>query len=179
MSMSHKAFVFDYRRFAEELRGLLLDALRSGDCEPIRSLIVEAPSAFRDPYEGEPLDSDWESLIATKDAHQYGDFALTKYYDPVDDIGVNGDWMELDDVLAEHGLSALLLGEPLGSRDAGGYFDPGKMGSYFQTESGVRENLLRLEQLERQHPDLVEKMRPVRAMLERAVRAGHGIYATF
>jgi hypothetical protein len=105
--------------------------------------------------------------------------ALTKYYDPNDDIGVNGDWMELDDILDPHGVWALLLGKPLGSRDAGGYFDPGKMGSYFQTESDVRDNLGRLEQFERQHPELVEQMQPVRAMLERAAHVGRGLYATF
>lgn len=177
--MDHKAFAFDHRGFAEGLRGQLLEAMRTGDCEPLRALIDREPSAYQHPDEPGPLDPEWESIIGTNDVHALGDVALTKYYEPMDDIGVDGDWMALDDILVRFGMRALLLGEPLGSREAGGYFDPGKMGSYFQTEADVRSNLRRLDEARRQHPDLVEKTRSVRAMLERAAQAGRGIYATF
>ncbi len=117
MSMNHKAFAFDDRTFTEELRGLLVEALRTGEGGALKSFIDADPSAFEDPDEGGPLDDSWQSVIATGDPQTCGDVALTKYYDPTDDIGVDGDWMELDLVLAQHDLRAVLLGEPLGSRD--------------------------------------------------------------
>src|SRR5256885_898845 len=80
--MEHKAFLFAYDSFNAELRPVLEHALRSRDYGPLVSFISDNLADLRDPYEGRPLGADWEAMIETHDAHQYGDFSLTKYYDP-------------------------------------------------------------------------------------------------
>jgi hypothetical protein len=51
MSMSHKAFLFDDTAFDRELRGILGEALRTGDCAALKSFVVQQLSALKDPYE--------------------------------------------------------------------------------------------------------------------------------
>lgn len=177
MSMLHKAFVFDERAFRVELRGLLERALRDGDVAPLRAFIEAHRGRLSDPYEGEPLDHDWESQIEYKDAHQYGDFALTRYYQPKEDLGLGADWQELGEFLEEHGLSEeILLGIPLDD------FDPGKQGSYFQDSATVSENLRKLDEIIQGEPELPElpaRLAPLRAMLDAAARRAMGLYVTF
>src|SRR5579859_5274373 len=48
-------------------------ALVTGDCAGLVSFINANLDSLRDPYEGEPLGTDWEGMIETQDAHQYGD----------------------------------------------------------------------------------------------------------
>jgi len=130
MSMIHKAFVFEYDAFQSDLRAKLEQSLQTGDVEPLQEFIQSNRSRITDPYEGEPLADDWESLIESKDAHKYGDFALTRYYDPREDIGLGADWDRVDDLVGSEG-TAIVLGTPFGPSD--NPFDPGKMGSYLQT----------------------------------------------
>lgn len=170
--MEHKAFVFRHRDFERELRPLLEEALASGSPDRLIVFIKANPDNFRDPYEGEPLGEDWEDQIETKDVHQYGDFALTKYYDPSADIGLGRKWEEVQRALeSELGTSAAILGQPVGTQDR--FFDPGKMGSYFQSEDDVRRNLTQLEHAGRQ------ALEPAVALLRRAAGEGAGLYVTF
>jgi hypothetical protein len=173
MSMDHKAFVFDDDAFRSELRGLLERALQHGDIAPLRAFIETHRGELSDPYEGAPLDRDWESQVEIKDAHQYGDFALTKYYEPADDVGLGADWQALGEGLCSHGFSEhALLGTPLAS------FDPGKQGSYFQSPATVRENLRRVEELIATKPALAGQLAALRSMLDAAARRAMGLYIT-
>ena len=74
---------------------------------------------LRDPYEGEPLGADWESLIETGDAHQYGDVALTKYYDPLADIGLGASWERVQELVANDPtlMESPILGSTIGPKD--------------------------------------------------------------
>jgi hypothetical protein len=175
--MEHKAFLFDYDSFERELRPILADALRSGDNGALVSFINTNLSELRDPYEGEPLSVDWEAMIETLDPHQYGDFALTKYYNPVSDIGLGAAWDLLQELIATD-LSLTespILGSIIGAKDDP--FDPGKMGSYFQSAQQVRHNqryLLNLAKEERS-----EVLNRAIKMLETAADASTGLYVTF
>ncbi len=178
MSMSHKAFVLDADRFQAELRATLERALADGDVEPLRRFIAAHRGELTDPYEGAPLDDDWESMIETRDAHQYGDFALTRYYDAGDDLGLGDGWRELGELLEREGVGErAILGTPVGA--PGNAFDPGKMGSYFQSPPEVRANLQRVDALAQRRPDLADRLAPARAMLAAAASAARGLYVTF
>jgi hypothetical protein len=132
MSMEHKAFVFDYHAFQEQLSIVLREALGAGRVSALPEFIKRNIGALRDPNTGERLGVDWESAVVPKDVHQYADVALTKFYDPSRDRGLGYRWEELQEALARHDLMpSILLGSAFGF--ARNYFDPGKMGAYFQT----------------------------------------------
>src|SRR5207302_666883 len=92
MPMHHKAFVLDHAGFLRELGEVLYRALATGDCGPLVRFIEAHRGSLTDPYEGEPLEASWESMLETRDAHQYGDFALTRFYDPRADDGLAYEW---------------------------------------------------------------------------------------
>ncbi len=170
--MEHKAFLFRFRDFQKELRPILEASLASGDVTPVIAFITSDLRSFRDPYEGESLGDDWEDLLETKDVHQYGDFALSKYYDLGDDIGLGARWQEVQEPLErELGASTAVLGQLVGVED--NYFDPGKMGAYFQSESDVRAHLREVERLSQ------PALQPLVELLRRAATAGAGLYVTF
>lgn len=167
--MEHKAFVFDDAGFARALQPLLEESLRSDDVAPLREFIKAHRQDLRDPYEGAPLDDDWESMIERREADQYGDFALTMYYDPSVDVGLGVQWQAIADALATQGISAhLLLGTAIPR------FDPGKQGSYFQSAREVSEALHRIEQVRDS-----SSVAPALTMFRAAASAGRGLYVTF
>ena len=175
--MEHKAFLFDYSTFDQELRVILENALASGDCSVLTSFINRQLDSLRDPYEGDRLDSEWQSLIETKDAHQYGDFALTKYYDPLTDIGLGMSWEFVQQYITkDRTLSASpILGETIGPET--NTFDPGKMGSYFQSAQQVQEHLKHFLQDHRAIHS--QQLRDALEMLTQAVNENKGLYVTF
>jgi len=75
--MEHKAYTFDFASFDVELRPILEKVLRTGELDSLIDFIVRHLENLSDPYEGEPLNENWEQLIESRDPHQYGDFALT------------------------------------------------------------------------------------------------------
>jgi hypothetical protein len=179
MSIEHKAFVFDYRRFEAELLPCLLRALDSGSVEELRELIEAERGAYVDPYGFQKLGDDWEEMIETRDPHQYGDFALTKYYDGNKDIGLGYNWESVQSIFKNE-LPAepdVTLGMSL--RGKLGAFDPGKMGSYFQSPEQVSAHLRRLTNLLESKPSLSSLLLPLAAMLKAAVGEQRGLYITF
>jgi hypothetical protein len=72
---------------------------------------------------------------------------------------------------------AVILGTPL--RPEREPFDPGGIGSYFQTEAAARSNLAEVEQLIRDNPSGLDKLQPVATMLRAAAKAERGLYVTF
>jgi hypothetical protein len=175
--MEHKAFLFDYDSFERELRAILEDALRSGDHSGLVSFINANLGDLRDPYEGEPLGADWEAMIETQDPHQYGDFALTKYYNPTADIGLGAAWENLQELIANDPLltESPILGSTIGLKDDP--FDPGKMGSYLQSAQQVRQNQRYLANLAKK--ERAEVLNRAIQMLQEAVDANTGLYVTF
>lgn len=133
--MSHKAFAFDWDSFAGELLPLLERSLSERDEGALRNFIEANLQHCRDPYEGEPLGSDWQSGLETGDIQELADFALTRYYNPSDAHGLSGLWMTIIAELPAEARAAL-LGFPIGHET--NRFDPGLMGAYFQTPEMVR-----------------------------------------
>ena len=176
MSMEHKAFVFDYAAFERELRPTLLRALASGESADLVRFIDRAQCEFSDPYEGRPLRDDWQGALSNRDVHEYGDYALTKYYDPACDIGLSYDWQEVALELESHGLSEMiLLGSALES--GGRVFDPGRMGSYVQSAVQVVANLDRVTAAISHIVATERALVRVRDML--ALAREQGLYVTF
>ncbi|QDT66000.1 hypothetical protein [Calycomorphotria hydatis] len=173
--MEHKAFLFNYEQFEHELLPKLRDALTSTDCSELISFIKFNLATLSDPYEGEQLTPDWESLLETKDVHQYGDFALTKYYDPADDIGLGTIWQQIQELMPLSRSSSPILGITVGTADDP--FDPGKMGSYFQSKSQVQDSLDHLCQLAQKHSS--EELNEAIDLLQTASRQQLGLYVTF
>jgi hypothetical protein len=170
--MSHKAYAFDWRRFRDDaLYQALLASLRSGDPAPVAQYIQLHRDEIRDPYAGQPLAPDWQATLSNADVHEYGDFALTRFYDPAADQGIAESWSAVESALPNDDRAALLgfaLGEP------GHEFDPGRQGSYFQTHEQAIASLRRVERFQR--PDEVA---PYATLLRTCVAAGLGTYVTF
>lgn len=175
--MEHKAFLFDSDLFDEELRPTIEAALSTGDCGPLVTFVRDNLDVLVDPYEGEPLAPGWDFRLETKDAHTYGDFALTKYYDPTADIGLGAAWEGLQELILNDPdiVRSPILGATIGPE--GSPFDPGRLGAYFQSPSQAAANHRRLRDLARESPSdvVVDAVR----MLGLAVQTGKGLYITF
>ena len=173
--MDHKAFIFDFASFDDELRAILERALETQSVEELSRFIDANLESLTDPYEGERLDESWKEMIEVADPHQYGDFALTKYYDPREDNGLSHGWEDVREKLIRHiGNAVPLLGSTVGP--VSNVFDPGKMGSYFQSAAQVATSLDAVRQLT-ESGDSDAGLDRLRNLLESAV--GRGLYVTF
>jgi hypothetical protein len=179
MSMEHKAYVFDYEAFERELASILRVALERNDCTALIEFIENNLESLKDPYQGEPLSSCWQSMIETRDSHQYGSFALTKYYDPRQNIGLYSDWRPIHDAMEREtgDAASILLGDVFGS--ASNSFDPYKIGSFFQSSRQVERNLCMVQTLAASRPELSDLLGPARSMLQRPASEGKGLYIAF
>jgi hypothetical protein len=168
--MEHKAFSFDWNGFDRELRAMLEAALRSGATDELERYVQSNRKRLTDPYEGEPLPDDWRDMLEANDVHEFGDFALTRFYDPQDDQGLADGWLDLSDRLPEPAQAAL-LGFPFGPTE--NYFDPGRMGSYFQTPADITTSRATLETSED------ATLADFRELLRSCARSGRGLYVKF
>lgn len=178
--MEHKAYIFDFKEFSKELKPILEASLQSGNVDQLRAFILSNKSFLSDPYEGEALEDDWEDMIKDRDVHQFGGFAATKYYSPTQDGGMSYDWESIENIVPP-GLETMfspLLGVPLGLADE--YFDPGKMGSYFQDSAQVKDSLRIIDKIESfVSENLKETLSGFRKLLEQAAGEDKGLYVTF
>ncbi len=175
MSMSHKAFVFDWTEFVQdELHTLLPAALASGDTDALVRYIDANLDDLADPYEGEPLTVDWEEMLRSRDVQELADFAMTRFYDPTDDRGLWDQWRTIDARLPPEDQAAL-RGEPFAT------FDPGRQGSCFQTPQQVAASLARARGFDL--PDLEDYQRGsldrFLELLAECEATGSGLYVTF
>ncbi len=170
MSMCHKAYALDYEAFAAELAPVLYRALETGHHDELAALIDANQSRLTLPWDGDPIPADWRSVLEQGHDHELGDLALTKYYDPAEDHGVQEHWLSIDEALPEM-LRASLLGAPFGPK--GNLFDPGRMGSYFQSAAMAAQSRQLL--LGRTEPET----EPFRDLLEHVVQSNQGVYVTF
>ncbi len=168
--MEHKAFAFNWNSFEQELFPTLVKALETGEVQEIINFIEKNRQHLTDPYEGQPLDDGWQSTLSNRDVHEYGDYALTKYYAPDEAAGVGDAWIDLSDELPAT-ASRALLGETVGPK--GNLFDPGRMGSYFQRPEQARVSLDVLTNLNK--PELADFCQ----LLSECVNKNLGVYITF
>jgi hypothetical protein len=168
--MEHKAYAFDWSRFEIDLLPLLVEALIRDDTEVLEAFIDRSLAELTDPYEGEPLSLDWRDTLGNRDVHEFGDYALTRFYNPADNWGIGYAWARLSDRLPEAAANAL-LGFAVGPME--NLFDPGRYGSYFQNPRRVRESLEVLQ------PHACSELARYLALLERCVAEQLGVYVTF
>lgn len=169
--MEHKAFEFDWSAFDTELHRILVEALALNESASLLEHIAVHIDQLRDPYEGEPLKPDWRSMFGNlDDIHTIGDFALTRYYDPKADFGIGGTWLPIIEVLDQLTQSAL-LGQVVGKLTDP--FDPGRMGSYFQSPGMLVQSIAALMSVN--HSELHDYISFLGACRVR----GHGVYVTF
>ena len=176
---SHRAYVFDLDAFKLELRPILEDALQTRDPERLRHFISTHFESLKDPYAGEALGEDWEQLLETRDVQEYGEFALTKYYDPSDDIGLGAEWPAFEAMVLRETKAGtdLTMGSSVGR--AAGTFDPGQLGSYFLTNEEAKARLKTLRGLASEAKTTPEHLSSAIAMFETIVESGKGAYVTF
>jgi len=167
MSMEHKAFAFDWSSFTHELAPILLDALSSQHDADLAGFVDTFINRLCDPYEGDSLNADWQSQLETGDIQEIADFALTAYYDPSADFGLAHDWVSIDDGSP---LQLAFLGRPFGPASC--YFDPGRMGAYFQTPNAVQESLVAIRDSTFDRSDYFQ-------LLQDCAQSNRGIYVTF
>jgi hypothetical protein len=166
MSFDHKAFEFRWEDFALQLLPLLSHALERNETAGLRDFISRNMSFCRNPYSGALLSHDWESRLEVGDVQELGDFALTKYYSPIDDHGLGTEWQAIERQLSDAHKAALLgSAVPL--------FDPGRQGSYFQSTLQVVSSAQLLSAL------VDPRIRSFQIFLAQVARAGHGVYVTF
>src|SRR5262249_8215566 len=97
MAMEHKAYAFDWSRFEFDLHPLLAEALTTNGTTELQAFIDQHLAELTDPYEGESLSADWRETLGNRDVHEYGDYALTRFYDPADCWGIGYEWARLSD----------------------------------------------------------------------------------
>ena len=173
--MQHRAFLFDYARFTAELEPMLDEALRTGHLKRLARHLDEVEAELSDPEEGEPFEGGWRTWLESGDVHELGDIALTRFYDPGDDLGLGDDWLGARDALVSRlDTTFPVLGRFIGPADRP--FDPGRMGSYVQSPSDVVASLAVVEAAV---SDGIVALASLTSLLGAAVRAGAGLYVTF
>jgi hypothetical protein len=180
MAVEHRAFLFDWDTFNADLRVILEPALFSGDVEELVAFVRLHLVDLRDPYKGDPIDGTWQSQLRFHDAQEIGDWALTNYYDPRRDVGLGIESDRLVGLYDAFGINPSfhmvpILGAILGPDD--NPFDPGRLGSYFQTPEHVVGNHLYLTS--RAHDLDVPELELGLRMLKQAMDANRGLYVTF
>ena len=177
MPSEHKAFAFDYDLFAQELMPLLVNALESRTTSGLAQFIDLNLGRLRYPNDGATLGPDWRTTAEYHTPDEYGDFALTKYYQD-NNIGIGYEWEEVRDIImaARPDLKVLpILGDAIGPVHSP--FNPGKLGSYFQTYEQAVANLSLARTLaEEWGSDLLGS---TVGMLDAAVQHRLGLYVTF
>lgn len=174
MTMVHKAYAFDWLAFERELLGVFDRAMATKDPAELHRFIDARREWLKDPFEGNPLtDEWWQREVDPADVHQVGEVALTRYFDPTEDWGLQSQWIHLDRRLPEQARAAV-LGQPIGPPDDP--FDPGKQGTYFQTPAQAAESLAVLRRADLPECPEVETFV---SLLGQCVDEGKGLYVTF
>jgi hypothetical protein len=170
VSMAHKVFAFDWAPFDDDLAPVLLAALDADDGAELAEFIDHEWPRLTDPYEGEPLSADWRARLETGELQELADFALTQYYRVRENHGIGAAWLGLSGSLTPE-QSAALLGAPFGVR--GRLFDPGRLGSYFQSPATVGKSHAAIAGL------AALEVEPYRALLAECASRRLGVYVTF
>lgn len=171
--MEHRAYIFDYDGFESELKPILEHALNSGESEDLIAFIEDNLDELKDPDMGAPLDADWQAMLGQGTVHEYGALAVTKYYEPAEDMGLAEEWEPIH-LLAKKRLGkSPLLGHRCGP--AANPFDPTRQGAYFQSPDEVVNHLELARELEKadRHPSVEAVVRVLEAASD------DGLFVTF
>ena len=97
MSMEHKAFVFDTKKFHAEIEPVMKDSVRN--TEVAHRYICDHLEELQSPYTGDVLDEGWEEEFGALTLQVYLDILLTACYDVDDDMGLVEMWDAVNEVI--------------------------------------------------------------------------------
>ncbi len=174
--MVHKAFALDWNGFDRLLRPIFVRALQSDDTSELIGFIETHREQLCDPDEQTPLSADWQAGVGLGDVQRLADFALTRFYDPANDDGLGYGWLPHFDALPLS-VQRATLGETVGEGNR--LFDPGRLGSYFQSPVQVQESAKAMAAIELDVGEEAEEFDRFAALLARCATGGFGLYVTF
>lgn len=151
MSMEHKSFLFNTSAFTKELSEIILTAGETDNEKLLISFINQNLNDLKSPYSGEELTVEWIEELETEDIQELADFAMTKYYNPDEELGLSYSWELLlesfDELDLKFNNEYYILGKSLDSENF--TLDPGRMGLGFidsQQISSIHKELISLKQ---------------------------------
>jgi len=151
MSMEHKSFLFNTSAFTKELSEIILTAGETDNEKLLISFINQNLNDLKSPYSGEELTAEWIEELETEDIQELADFAMTKYYNPDEELGLSYSWELLlesfDELDLKFNNEYYILGKSLDSENF--TLDPGRMGLGFidsQQISSIHKELISLKQ---------------------------------
>ena len=97
MSMDHKAFLFDTKKFHAEIEPVMKDSIRN--TEVAHRYICRHLEELLSPYTGEPLEECWEEEFDELTLQVYFDILLTACYDVEEDCGLGEMWDAVNEVI--------------------------------------------------------------------------------
>lgn len=97
MSMEHKAFVFDTKKFHAEIEPVMRDSIRN--TEVAHKYICGHLEELQSPYTGDTLKEGWEKEFGGLTLQVYFDILLTACYDVEDDCGLSEMWDAVNEVI--------------------------------------------------------------------------------
>ena len=97
MSMEHKAFVFDTKKFHAEIEPVMKDSVRN--TEVAHRYICDHLEELQSPYTGDVLDEGWEEEFGALTLQVYFDILLTACYDVEEDCGLGEMWDAVNEVI--------------------------------------------------------------------------------
>jgi hypothetical protein len=176
--MTYHGFLFDYNAFERELKPLLEKALKSGKTAALEKFIDKHHASLTSVMTGEKLTASWREEFEEATATEYGEVALSKYFDEEEDNLVMGKWHRFvaafEKVGGEEGIA---LGETIGPADKP--FDPTSQGCYFQSPKQVEENLKALGLWHEVEGPLPKELKELREMFQTIHKEGKGLYVKF
>lgn len=151
MSMEHKSFLFNTSAFTKELSEIILTAGETDNEKLLITFINQNLNDLKSPYSGEELTAEWVEELETEDIQELADFAMTKYYNPDEELGLSYSWELLlesfDELDLKFNNEYYILGKSLDSENF--TLDPGRMGLGFidsQQISSIHKELISLKQ---------------------------------
>jgi hypothetical protein len=167
MTLCHRAFVFDYTAFGNELAPILDAAAESNQAEHLMRWVDRERTMLTLPWEDSELAEGWRGGLVSQSVREVAAIALTKYYDVGVDHGVGTRWNRVKSRLPES-YTEWLLGMPLRlSEDA----DEEVLG-YLLSPDRTEEARNAFGPYDDPH------LREYRIGLDEAHKLGCGIYAT-
>ena len=97
MSMEHKAFVFDTKKFHAEIEPVMKDSIKN--TEVAHRYICEHLEELQSPYTGDTLEEGWEEEFGELTLQVYFDILLTACYYVDEDCGLSEMWDAVNEVI--------------------------------------------------------------------------------
>lgn len=163
MSMEHKAFLFDIKKYQNQIEKIIKKCCKSQDSKVVQQYINSHLSEFVSPYTQENLDKDWEKQISSDNLQEYFDFLLTSCYKVEADLGLEYMWDGVNEAIKQMSFmnnpEECVLGKQIvyyGIR-----IDPGAMGLGIVDIDSVSK----IKNLLLEHREMLEQLEPLEDLL--------------